>query len=294
MLPFLKWPGGKRWAAATIAKIIRKHLVGTYYEPFLGGGAVFFHLLPAKSILSDINNDLVLAYQTVQSEYKAVLEAVRTMDVSREAYYRIRAMSPHTNITKAARFLYLNRTAFAGMYRLNSNGQFNVPFGGGQRTPAPLWERNLLREASHALNGVTIMCADFEQVLKMAGEGDVVYCDPTYTVVHDRNSFIRYNEKNFSWADQKRLAKEAKAAVLRGATVLVSNAHHSSIRGLYLDAGVRHLKRRSLISANPSKRCEVKEYLFIMTPNRNDCLHNNVLQPDTQPRGRIIDESHSL
>jgi len=276
MQPFLKWPGGKRWVAETIAKFIRKHLAGTYYEPFLGGGAVFFHLLPEKAVLADINSDLVLAYQTVQSEYEAVLEEVRAMDVSKQEYYRIRAMVPRTNITKTARFLYLNRTAFGGMYRLNSNGQFNVPFGGGQRTPAPLWERDLLKNASDALHGITIMCADFEQTINMAGAGDVIYCDPTYTVTHDRNAFVRYNEKNFSWADQKRLAKAAKAAVVRGATVLVSNAHHSSIRELYLDAQVRHLKRRSLVSTDPAKRCEVREYLFIMTPNRDDNLSNRV------------------
>lgn len=275
MQPFLKWPGGKRWAADIIAKLIRKHLTGTYFEPFLGGGAVFFHLLPKAAVLSDINKDLIITYQTVQSEYEAVIEKLRTMNVSKEDYYRIRAMSPRTNITKAARFLYLNRTAFAGMYRLNGNGQFNVPFGGGQRTPAPLWERNLLRNASNALKGIKIMTAHFEETINMAGPGDVVYCDPTYTVAHDRNAFIRYNEKNFSWIDQKRLAKIAKSAVLRGATVLVSNAHHSSIRDLYPDARVRHLKRRSLISRDPSKRCEVKEYLFILTPDRNDDSSGN-------------------
>lgn len=266
MQPFLKWPGGKRWASETIAKFIRKYLSGTYFEPFLGGGAVFFHLLPEKAVLADINNELILSYQTVQSEYRAVLETVRAMDVSKDDYYRIRKMVPLTNISKAARFLYLNRTAFGGMYRLNGNGQFNVPFGGGQRTPAPLWERALLKNASRALDGVSIVCADFEQTINMAGAGDVVYCDPTYTVAHDRNAFIRYNEKNFSWEDQKRLAMVSKAAVVRGATVLVSNAHHSSIRELYPDARVRHLKRRSMVSTDPAKRLEVREYLFIMTP----------------------------
>jgi len=266
--PFLKWPGGKRWAAETIAKFIRKHLSGTYYEPFLGGGAVFFHLLPEKAVLADINGELVLAYQTIQTAYKEVLEEVRALDVTKEEYYRIRAMTPLTNITKTARFLYLNRTAFGGMYRLNSKGQFNVPFGGGQRTPSPLWERDLLKNASDALDGVTITCADFEQTINMARAGDVVYCDPTYTVTHDRNAFIRYNEKNFSWDDQSRLAKAAKAAVDRGAVVLVSNAHHSSIRELYSDVLVQHLKRRSLVSTNPEKRCEVTEYLFIMMPQQ--------------------------
>lgn len=276
MQPFLKWPGGKRWVADRIAKLIRRYLTGTYYEPFLGGGAVFFHLLPQKAVLSDINNDLIYTYQTVQTEYEMVLDELQTMVVSKEEYYRIRAMVPNTSITKVARFLYLNRTAFAGMYRLNRNGQFNVPFGGGQRTPALLWERNLLKDASDALKDKTIICADFENTINKAGLGDVIYCDPTYTVAHDHNSFIRYNEKNFSWADQKRLAKAAKKAVRRGATVLVSNAHHGSIRELYINARAYHLKRRSLISTNPTKRCEVKEYLFIMVPNKKNKLPNPI------------------
>jgi DNA adenine methylase len=266
--PFLKWPGGKRWAAETIAKLIHKHLDGTYYEPFLGGGAVFFHLLPKKAVLSDTNSDLILTYQMVQSEYETVLEKVRAMEVSSKEYYRIRAMIPRKSITKAARLLYLNRTAFGGIYRLNSKGQFNVPFGGGQRTPAPLWERNLLKGACDALNGITIKCTDFERMIDSAGSGDVVYCDPTYTVAHDNNSFVRYNEKNFSWIDQKRLSIAARAATARGAMVIVSNAHHRSIRDLYPDARVRHLKRLSLVSTDPAKRCEVKEYLFIMTPKK--------------------------
>lgn len=269
MLPFLKWPGGKRWAAETIAKFVRRHLSGTYYEPFLGGGAVFFHLLPEKAVLSDINNDLVLAYQTVQSDHEAVLSKVKRMEVEEDEYYRIRAMMPRSDITKTARFLYLNRTAFGGIYRLNRDGKFNVPFGGGQRTPAPLWERNLLKDASDALDGVSIRCADFQRTIAKAGPGDVVYCDPTYTVAHDRNAFVRYNEKNFSWADQERLAKAAKAAVARGATVLVSNAHHKSIREFYPAACVRYLKRHSLVSTDPAKRREVREYLFIMTPARD-------------------------
>lgn len=267
--PFLKWPGGKRWAADTICKLIRKHLEGTYYEPFLGGGAVFFHLLPKKAVLSDINSELVLVYQTVQSEYKAVLEEVKKFDVSKEEYYRIRATNPETNITKTARFLYLNRTAFGGIYRLNSDGRFNVPFGGGQRTPAPLWERNLLRNASLALQGMTITHHDFAKAIESAGKGDVIYCDPTYTVAHDHNAFIRYNEKNFSWADQERLSKAAKSAVQRGATVIVSNAHHPLIRKLYQGVRIRHLTRRSLVSTDPKKRREVKEYLFILTNNAN-------------------------
>lgn len=266
MQPFLKWPGGKRWVAAKIARLIRRNLTGTYYEPFLGGGAIFFHLLPEKAVLSDINSELVLVYKTIQSDYKAVLSKVKKMAVGKEEYYRIRAMTLQSDIEKTARFLYLNRTAFGGIYRLNRNGKFNVPFGGGQRTPALLWERNLLKDASVALDSVSIRCADFQKTIALAGPGDVVYCDPTYTVAHDRNAFVRYNEKNFSWANQKALARAAKAAVRQGATVLVSNAHHKSILDLYPDARVRHLKRYSSVSTDSAKRREVREYLFILTP----------------------------
>ena len=268
MTPFLKWPGGKRWAAPTIGRIVLDSLgkSGTYYEPFLGGGAVFFYIRPARAILSDVNSDLIETYQTVRDNPEQVAKAIRRMTVSKESYYRIRSSRPHTALARAVRFLYLNRTGFAGMYRVNRDGIFNVPYGGGERTPAVLWETDLLISTSVALTQATLLHGDFECVLEGAERGDVIYCDPTYTVVHDNNCFVRYNERNFSWADQERLVAVAEDAVRRGVTVLVTNAHHASIIKLYKGWKLRSLSRRTLINPNRDKRHEIVETLFMLRP----------------------------
>ena len=166
-------------------------------------------------------------------------------------------------IHRAVRFLYLNRTAFSGMYRLNKQGHFNVPYGGGQRTPKPLWEKNLLKIACHALQSSTLTTMDFEESIQNAGENDLIYCDPTYTTAHNNNGFIRYNEQNFSWADQIRLADACQKASERGAIVIVSNAYHCEIAKLYPNAQTCVLERMSCLCPKTSKRNAVKEYLFV-------------------------------
>jgi DNA adenine methylase len=150
------------------------------------------------------------------------------------------------------------------MYRLNREGNFNVPYGGGQRTPSPLWEKALLKSASQALNGANLRVSDFENILSEARLGDVVYCDPTYTVVHENNGFVRYNEINFSWADQKRLALAARQANTRGAVVIINNACHLEIRQLYWPIKPITRGRYSLISPRVSSRRAVQEYLFVL------------------------------
>jgi DNA adenine methylase len=149
------------------------------------------------------------------------------------------------------------------MYRVNRKGEFNVPFGGGQRTPACLWEEGLLTTASEALGKANIICCDFKDVVKDAHRGDLVYCDPTYTTSHSNNGFIRYNENNFSWKDQEELALASRRAANRGATVIVSNACNKDIRKLYSGANMLRLTRLSLICPDVSKRKSVEEYLFI-------------------------------
>jgi DNA adenine methylase len=269
MLPFLKWPGGKRWAASLISHKVHTLLGqnGTYFEPFLGGGAVFFHLPPRKSFLSDVNEELIETYKAVRDDAPAIITRLRHLPVSPEHFYTIRSAVPGSRIDRAVRMLYLNRTAFAGMYRLNAAGQFNVPFGGGERTPRILCNSPLLTEAAEVLNQIRLRCCRYEDVLSLARSGDVVYCDPTYTVTHDQNCFVRYNETNFSWADQERLVHLAEAAVKRGASVIVSNAHHKTVRNLYTGWKAITLKRVSRVSANATNRREVCEYLFIKTPN---------------------------
>jgi DNA adenine methylase len=262
--PFLKWPGGKRWLIPYIYNILQERTFDRYYEPFLGGGAVFFSLHPKTAVLSDINPDLVNTYHQVKERPLELIEKLKKIQVDKEMYLILREASLTNPVDQAVRFLYLNRTAFGGMYRLDREGHFNVPFGGGQRTPEPLWRESLLITASELLEDAVITTADFEEVLEKAGIGDLVYCDPTYTVSHNNNGFIRYNERNFSWNDQIRLARVCKDARTRGAIVLVSNAFHQEITKLYSNAEVHILERKSLLCPNSSKRQTVQEYLFVL------------------------------
>jgi DNA adenine methylase len=262
--PFLKWPGGKRWLANDIVAIIRPKLKGCYFEPFLGGGAVFFYLNPAKAVLSDINEELINAYQQVRDHPNAIIDHVKREKVTKKNYYRIRRLRPRSPLNRSARFLFLNRTAFGGIYRMNGRGEFNVPYGGGERTPEALWGNSLVTNASKALKGIRLLTADFEEVMGMASTGDVIYCDPTYTVAHENNGFLRYNEKNFSWNDQKRLHKAARQALARGATVIVSNAAHASLRDLYWPYKPIVRSRQSLVSPKPALRKSINEWLFVL------------------------------
>jgi DNA adenine methylase len=149
--PFLKWPGGKRWVAIWVAAFLKDYLRRRYYEPFLGGGAVFFALHPARSTLTDINPHVISTYTQVRDNLEGVLNLLKKMRVNKRSYCRIRAEHETDPTAQAAQFLFLNRTCFGGMYRLNKHGEFNVPYGGGQRTPEILWERGILAEASAAL-----------------------------------------------------------------------------------------------------------------------------------------------
>jgi DNA adenine methylase len=222
--PFLKWPGGKRWLIPYIHNLLKEQVFDRYFEPFLGGGAVFFSLHPRVATLSDVNAELVNTYLQVKARPLDLIEKLKKIPVDKETYLSLREASPINPVDRAVRFLYLNRTAFGGMYRLDREGHFNVPFGGGERTPEPLWRDNLLINASEILRNTVIATADFEEILARTGKGDLVYCDPTYTVSHNNNGFIRYNERNFSWSDQVRLARVCREAATRGATILVSNA----------------------------------------------------------------------
>lgn len=267
LLPFLKWPGGKRWLAARLCEFIRPNLTGVYREPFLGGGAVFYALRPNQAHLSDINEELILTYRTVRSRHRELLVMLKSMPVTKSFYYQLRAKQPTNSVERAARFLFLNRTAFGGMYRVNQAGGFNVPFGGGQRTPALLWESSLLKDAAKALKSALLRTEDFELAIDRSRKGDVVYCDPTYTVAHNNNGFIRYNELNFSWADQERLAKCARRAAARGALVIVSNAFHKDLLDLYQPPQLMRFGRNSCLSTNAKFRQAVEEYVFVFPPS---------------------------
>jgi DNA adenine methylase len=261
--PFLKWPGGKRWLVPRLIELIGDLSFDRYFEPFAGGAALFFALEPRSAVLSDINADLINTYRQVRRYAPEITRKLRSLSVDRETYYDLRSQEPNRLIDRAVRFLYLNRTAFGGIYRLNREGRFNVPYGGGKRSPEILWRRDLLRSAARVLRRSELRAGDFQLVLQEAGAGDLVYCDPTYTVSHSDNGFVRYNELNFQWEDQKRLAEVCMELRARGATVLVSNASHSAVRAVFKHAEVYSFSRPSTVCPRSVARRVVHEDVFI-------------------------------
>ena len=262
----MKWPGGKRWLCRTIAGLVADLRFDRYFEPFLGGGAVYFAIQPKQCVLSDINSDLINVYQQVKRCPNKLVEELKKLPVTSEFYAALRSEHPTGKVRQAIRFLFLNRTAFGGMYRVNQNGDFNVPFGGGHRTPNVLWDSNLLTEAASALKTAELKCDDFEVVLEGARSGDLAFCDPTYTVTHNNNGFVRYNESNFRWADQIRLAKVCAGLRAKGVTVIVSNAFHKEVRDLYDGATIIPVARPNTLCPKPEKRGRTQEYLFVLYP----------------------------
>jgi DNA adenine methylase len=259
--PFLKWPGGKRWLVHQYAALFPSRY-RRYLEPFLGGGAVFFHLTPQRAVLSDTNSDLVNAYQCLKKHAKVIDKRLSELHHrhSTKLYYRIRATCPADTIDQAVRFLYLNRTCFNGIYRVNLKGEFNVPIGTKDLVAYP---ENYLQGIATCLRHASIRVADFEETIDMATAGDFVFVDPPYTVMHNNNNFLKYNANLFSWTDQKRLMVAVKRAARRGASVMVSNADHSSVRELYSNFGTHHrVNRASVLAADFLYRRQTTELLI--------------------------------
>lgn len=260
MQPFLKWAGGKRWLFSP--EFIENLPPFTrYIEPFLGGGAGFFCIEPKKSLVSDLNADLITMYECIRDDYKAIVDRLQYHQEmhSQEHYYATRGQMPETRQDQAARFLYLNRTCWNGLYRLNLRGEFNVPIGSKDAVMLPTDD---FKYASQLLSNAIIKNCDFEETIAQATEGDLVFADPPYTVAHNNNGFIKYNEKIFSWGDQIRLRDALRAAKSRGAKVIVTNAYHESVRDLYSDGFTLHeVPRQSVISGQSRGRKAVSELL---------------------------------
>ena len=240
---------------------------GTYYEPFFGGGAVYFATLPSQAVIADTNAELINFYRVVSNLPGDLIKTLRVWKNSSEDYYRIRDYRPRTEVRRAARFLYLTRLSFNGIHRVNLRGEFNVPYG--QKTHFPVMDEAQIWSASEALSRSTILHCDFAEATSTVRAGDVVYFDPPYTVAHANNGFVKYNERIFSWEDQQRLATLAHALAVKGCTVLVSNADHPSVRALYVGAECITLTRHSIISAAAEHRREITECLFIVGAEGN-------------------------
>jgi DNA adenine methylase len=236
----------------------------SYYEPFLGGAAVLFHLQPRKAVIADLNFDLIDAYKSIKSDWRNVerLISKHQRHHSYDYYYKIRGARFSDRTEEAARFIYLNRACFNGIYRVNLKGEFNVPKGSKE---AIVLDDDDFESVSRLLKRCEIVAQDFEKTIAMAGKNDFVFVDPPYTVKHNNNGFIKYNQNLFAWTDQVRLRDCIKEAVSRGAYVLLTNADHSSVRDLYKGLGTMHqLDRASILSASSLHRRASSELAITM------------------------------
>lgn len=258
LAPFLKWAGGKRWFANRCLHMIPE-AYDRYIEPFLGSGAMYFALKPRCALLADLNADLIECYQAIRTSPLAIVaHLTRHHALHCEAhYYATRAVKPTDPIERAAWLIYLNRTCWNGLYRVNRRNEFNVPIGTKTNVIMP---NDDFSSMSEMLLPAVIRNQDFETTLDAAESGDFVFVDPPYTVKHNLNGFLKYNDKIFTWADQMRLRDSVVRAAGRGAKVLVTNANHQSIREIYAGVGLQTVvQRASVLSGSAAHRVRTEE-----------------------------------
>lgn len=262
--PFVKWAGGKR----QLIPILNRNLpesFGTYYEPFLGGGALLFHILTNKNgqkcSISDLNSDLVLAYTTIRDRIDALITSLKNHEKnyqkdSESYYYTIRESNPRSEIEKTSRLIFLNRTCFNGLYRVNSKGKFNVPLG-KYSNPNIVNEENI-RAVSHILQSsrTAIKCRDFEAVLRDAKKGDLIYFDPPYQPVSATSNFTSYTTKDFTYDDLIRLAELCLKLDSRGCNVLLSNSDSQEVADIFAKNPwkITRIAANRSINSNSKKR----------------------------------------
>jgi DNA adenine methylase len=268
--PFLKWAGGKRQLLPVINEFIPKFT--QYYEPFIGAGAVLFALQPQKSVINDTNNELVNCYQVIRDSPEKLLELCQQHQTknSKEYYYWLRSQDRtedfelKTRVERAARIIYLNKTCFNGLFRVNSQGQFNVPYG-NYANPT-IADSAVIRAISAYLNHneVSIIHGDFEQAVSTAQKGAFIYFDPPYHPISDTSSFTGYSKHGFGANEQKRLKELCDRLCDRGCNVLVSNSTASLIKELYADSRykIEEVDAARAINVMGSKRGKIKELLI--------------------------------
>jgi DNA adenine methylase len=264
--PILKWVGGKRQLLTEIEKYIPKH--NTYHEPFVGGGAVLFHIQPNKSIINDVNSELINLYKVVKHDVESLIIDLKKHSNDEDYFYQIREVdrykniySEFTNVERASRILYLNKTCYNGLFRVNRAGEFNAPFG-NYKSPNIINE-NTLRAVSNYFNKADIEFknCDFEKALKTVKKGDFVYLDPPYDPVSVSSNFTGYNKGGFDKEKQTRLKSACDNLNNKGVKFLLSNSATSFIKNLYKDYKIEVVQAKRAINSKTDKRGEVDEIL---------------------------------
>ncbi len=263
--PFVKWAGGKSQLIPRISNYIPHHF-DRYFEPFLGGGALFFHLRPERSIVSDANVELINAYKVIRDRLDSLIEALGTLQrkqVSQSLYEFYRRLNPEklSPVDRAVRFIFLNKTCFNGLYRVNSQGRFNVPFGKYSRMPT-LFESTNLVQVRKLMMRADVMCAGYEIALDRVHNGDFAYIDPPYSPEPGSSNFTSYTKESFSEIDQKRLATKFKELDRRGCLLMLSNSDTPLVNDLYSKYYKHKVRADRMINCVGSERTGYHELLI--------------------------------
>ncbi len=260
--PILRWAGSKQRLLPSIIDVLPAKF-GTYYEPFLGSGALFFLLEPHRAMLTDVCAPLLDVYKAIKANPEDVHQYLGAYDTLDSAmYYEVRAQTGGDESIRAARFIYLNRACWNGLYRVNKKGQFNVPYGAPKTSSVP--DAKWIESCATALRrpDVAVEISDFADAVSTAERGDLVFFDPPYVTGHNNNGFVDYNEDLFRWSDQERLAETARELRSRGVHVIITNADHEAIRALYPDFTITEISRKSTLASNKNFRRSVTEALI--------------------------------
>lgn len=258
--PFLRWAGGKKWLVNRIKEALDITAFSSYHEPFVGGGALLFFFQPKKAYISDANEQLILTYIVVRDNIHDVIDIISDFGQGEEAYYRVRAMKTEEPTVQAARFIYLNQMSYNGIYRVNSKGEYNVPWGKRLKYE---FDFNNLRNVSKYLQQVRIQAMDFGESLKSVRKNTLVFLDPPYTHSNIDNGFIQYNKKTFTFEDQIRLSEMIDTIKARGAYYILTNADHDVIREVFdKEDKIIPITRNSTIGGKNAQRGKYEECIF--------------------------------
>ena len=265
--PFLKWVGGKRQLMKSISDLVPKKY-SCYYEPFIGGGAVFFHLQPPKAVINDLNGDLINTYKTIKEQVDALIEDLKKHKNEADYFYELRALdrsekySSLSNVEKASRIIYLNKTCYNGLYRVNNAGEFNTPFG-KYKNPNIVNETTLKAVSQYLnKNNIKILNKDFNEILKNVEKEAFVYLDPPYDPVSPSSNFTGYVQGGFGESDQERLRAICDELDQKGVKFLLSNSATNFIKDLYRDYTISSVNATRAINSNGQKRGQVEEVLI--------------------------------
>ena len=265
--PFLKYAGGKRQLINVISQYLPDNYQ-TYYEPFIGGGALLFYLQPSKAIIGDINAELINCYQVVKDSSSGLINELSKHVNDKNYFYQIRSWDRdksyinRSSIEKAGRIIFLNKTCFNGLYRVNSKGEFNTPFG-RYKNPNIL-DAQTLNDVSHYLNksSLQILNVDFQDCLIDVREDDFVYLDPPYNVISETANFTAYNQKGFNESEHIRLKSTVDRLTEIGCKVLLSNSATEFVIELYKDYQQIEVKAKRAINCKANRRSEISEVLI--------------------------------